>query len=99
MRQAITPQQQTEHLRQRVRVGMVGLAGIMLLIGLASAIFSTVNRDAPVRAAGAARPDVVANMVDAAPSASSGSEPLAEIGVTPSTGNTATPAASAPPRR
>lgn len=99
MRQTTTPQQQTEHLRQRVRVGMIGLAGVMLLIGLASAIFSTVNRDQPVRAAGAARPEVVANMVDTAPTVAAGSEPLAEIGVTPSTGNTAAPASTRPTAR
>lgn len=71
---------------------MIGLAGVVLLIGLASAIFATVNREQPVNAIGAARPDVVANMVapGTMPTSPATSEPLAELGVTPSAANTAT---------
>lgn len=76
---------------QRVKVGMVGLAAVILLIGLASAIFSMANRERPVAAvaagnmAGVARPS--ANAADPA------DEPLAELGVAPSADvNTVAPA-------
>lgn len=79
-----------EQVRQRVRVGMLGLAAVVLLIGLASAIFSTVNHDRPVSAVGASKPEVVANMgvAGAAPATGASNEPLAELGVTPSAANT-----------
>lgn len=81
--------------RQRIRVGMLGLAVVVLLIGVASVIFSAVDRERPVTAAGAARPDVVANMAlpGAVPADAPTNEPLAELGVTPSTANAAAPAA------
>ncbi|KQT33435.1 hypothetical protein ASG29_05140 [Sphingomonas sp. Leaf412] len=86
-----------EQVRQRARVGLVGLAAVVLLIGLASAILATVNREQPVTAAGAARPDVVANMADAPVASVAGSEPLVEMGVAPATGNAAAPATQATP--
>jgi len=73
---------------QRVKVGMIGLAAVLLLIGLAAAIFSTVNKDRPISVIGGARPDVVANMAagnSALPNGTATSEPLAELGVAPST--------------
>ncbi|HTG39496.1 hypothetical protein, partial [Sphingomonas sp.] len=73
---------------QRLRVALTGLAAVVLLIGIAGAIFSAVDRAAPVDAAGAARPEVVANLTGAAgvPGAESATvdEPLAELGVAPS---------------
>lgn len=63
---------------QRVRVGMIGLAAVVLLIGLASAIFSAVNREAATAGA-----PIVANMTMA--NSTTASEPLAELGVAPST--------------
>lgn len=77
---------QAEQTRQRLRVGMLGLAAIVLLIGLASAIFSSVNQEQPVTVAGAAQPEVVANMSApmTEPSASPTNEPLADLGVAPS---------------
>jgi hypothetical protein len=79
---------------QRVRVGMTGLAMVLVLIGLASAIFSSANRDEPVTAIGAANASVVANMTDGGNSAAEKGkdEPLAELGVAPSTSSTDTPA-------
>jgi len=71
---------------QRVKVGMTGLAVVLLLIALASAIFSSASKERPIDAAGAAKPDVVANISitnDNAPVTGSG-EPLAELGVAPS---------------
>ena len=71
---------------QRFRVGMIGLAAVLLFIGLAAAIFATANHDRQVVAVGSARADVVANIVsgDAASGAAANREPLAELGVAPS---------------
>lgn len=70
---------------QRVKVGMTGLAFVMLLIGLASAIFSSASKETPVSLAGAGKSDVVANLADANASAADAvKEPLAELGVAPS---------------
>lgn len=64
---------------------MIGLAAVLLLIGLASAIFATANHDRQVAAIGSARPDVVANMVSSNSVDPAGTkEPLAELGVAPS---------------
>ena len=93
---------------QRVKVGMVGLAAVILLIGLASAIFSAANRDRPVAVdptnVAAAKPAAKKSPAVAAPtppppptpprnSADLANEPLAELGVAPSTDvNAAQPA-------
>lgn len=69
---------------QRVKVGMVGLAAVVLLIGLASAIFSAASREKPI--AGTPHVEAVANMMAGnmiAP-ADPSNEPLAELGVAPS---------------
>jgi len=74
---------------QRIKVGMTGLAVVLLLIGLASAIFHSASKEKPVDVAGAAKPEVVANISitnDSAPATGSG-EPLAELGVAPSAAN------------
>ena len=76
---------------QRVKVGMIGLALVVLLIGLASAIMRTASREAPIGAVGAPKADVVANMTNTATPQDAG-EPLAELGVAPITGNTQAPA-------
>lgn len=82
---------------QRVRVGMTGLAVVLVLIGLASAIFSSANRDEPVSAVGAPNASIVANMTDTiANTAEKKDEPLAELGVAPITTSTDTPKADAP---
>ena len=73
---------------------MTGLAMVLVLIGLASAIFSSANRDEPVAAIGAPNAMVVANMTAETgnTSAEKGKdEPLAELGVAPSTSSTDTP--------
>lgn len=68
---------------QRVKVGLIGLAAVLLLIGLASIIIGSAARERPVTAIGAPQPEVVANMAidnGLVP----GTEPLAELGVAPS---------------
>jgi cobalamin synthase len=83
---------------QRVRVGMVGLAAVILLIGLASAIFSAVSHERPIAAAGAPRADAIANMTaaNAASAAEAGNEPLAQLGVAPSASEADTPPPNTP---
>ena len=75
---------------QRMRVGMIGLAAVLLLIGLAAALFATVSPERQVAAVGAANADVVANMVssNSADAALAAREPLAELGVAPSAAGT-----------
>lgn len=65
---------------QRVRVGLVGLAAVILLIGLAGMIFSTLRRDQTPPEAGtpAAPATVGTNVADA-------NDPLADLGIAPST--------------
>lgn len=66
---------------------MIGLCAVLLLIGLAAAIFSTINRERPMAAVGSARPEVVASMVTGTvteANATAPREPLAELGVAPS---------------
>lgn len=75
-----------------MKVGITGLAAVILLIGLASAIMRTATRETPIGAAGAAKAEVVANMADGNSADDASGEPLAELGVSPSTGNAAMPA-------
>ena len=70
---------------QRVKVGMIGLAAVVLLIGLASAIIGSAKHERPVLTAGVVQSDAVANMAIAnAAAADRAGEPLAEMGVAPS---------------
>lgn len=81
----------THQTMQRIKVGVIGLVAVILLIAFASAILGSATRERPIAAAGSAQPDVVANMAltnAAAVAAADGSgEPLAELGVAPSTSN------------
>lgn len=79
------PPLEPDQTTQRVRVGMIGLAAVLLLIGLAAAIFSTASRERAV--SGGSRADVVANLTmgNGLAGLGDGSEPLADLGVTPST--------------
>lgn len=78
---------------QRIKVGVIGLVAVVLLIAVASAILGSATREQPIATAGSAQADVVANIAmtnaGAAAAASDASgEPLAELGVAPSTANT-----------
>ncbi len=79
---------------QRVKVGVVGLAAVLLMIGLAATLFSIVNRERPGMAIGAPKPDVAANLASAnaaAPENATSAPPLVQLGVAPD----AAPSASA----
>ncbi len=85
---------------QRIRVGMTGLAAVVLLIGVGSAIYTSASNEEPVTAIGAPRPNVVADLT-AAPVAPPTTipvtdEPLAELGVSPTATNIAAPAEATP---
>ena len=79
---------QRHHIGQRVKVGAIGLAVVVLLIVIAGAILGAVSRERPVAAAGGAKPGTVANMT-LGNDADGATEPLADMGVTPATGNAA----------
>lgn len=84
------------HIMQRVKVGMIGLAAVILLIGIASAILGSLSRDEPpAAAAGAAQANMVADMTATNTATPSASEPLAELGVAPTPMNSQAPAAPA----
>jgi hypothetical protein len=75
---------------QRIKVGATGLAVVLLLIMLASAIFSTASSDKAPDVAGGPTADVVANISitnDSATAPDKATEPLAELGVAPSAGD------------
>ncbi|MHA6720868.1 hypothetical protein ACX40Y_15655 [Sphingomonas sp. RS6] len=66
---------------------MTGLAAVIILIAVVSALFSTASRDEAVSAAGASNASVVANLTgsDNIAEDKAADEPLAELGVAPST--------------
>lgn len=65
---------------QRIQTGLTGLFGIVLLIGLATVVVDTVRRDDVSEA----DLSVAANVAAAEAINGAPSEPLAELGVTPS---------------
>ena len=81
---------------QRVRVGMTGLALVLVIIGAGSVIVTSANRDQPVSAIGASNAQVVANLTDGNVTTIDGiDEPLATLGVAPSTSDTLNSGAAA----
>jgi len=80
-----TGSQDSAQAIQRIRVGMTGLAMVIVLIGLASVVFTSANRERPVTAVGASNVTVVADIADTSNASDmKNNEPLAEIGVAPS---------------
>lgn len=74
--------QESTQTMQRVKVGMTGLAVVLLLIGLASVVFNAANRNTP--GAGAlANSEIASNA--ALGNRADANEPLTELGVSPST--------------
>lgn len=96
-----TNTQDIAQAKQRVKVGMIGLAAVILLIGLASAIFSAVRQDGSAVVAGAPKADVVSNLIvtneaGGAPA----NEPLVDLGVSPGAATVASNgSAPTPPAR
>ena len=69
---------------QRVQLGLSGLAGVVLLIGLANVIVENVRKDDSVLEVNAEASANAAEAVTAARAEEQRSEPLAELGVAPS---------------
>lgn len=91
------PNSDSAQAMQRVRVGLTGLLMVLIVIGLASAIFSSANREEPVDAIGASNATVVANMTDGNQVVEKAkADPVAELGVAPSTGTAETANAAGP---
>ncbi|WP_262408542.1 hypothetical protein [Sphingomonas sp. JC676] len=83
--------QDSAQAMQRIRVGMTGLAIVLVLIGIVSVVFSSANRERPVSAIGASNASVVANLSEGGTESvleKNKDEPLAELGVAPSTEST-----------
>lgn len=80
---------------QRVRTGVTGLAAVVLIVALATAIGSTVQRSANASDAAAPEPIVVTGEV--IPNAAEKAEPLEQLGVTPPIDKNASDAAAAAP--
>jgi hypothetical protein len=85
--------QDSSQAMQRIRVGMTGLASVLVLIGLASAVFRSASNEPPVAVVGASKPEVVANLTDSDLDNGSSNEPLADLGVAPSAKGQPTPPA------
>jgi len=78
---------------QRVRVGLTGLAAVMLIVAVSTAIFeSAKSGQTPVAPEDVRSEQAVSNMLEN--EAEAPAEPLAEIGVTP--GASPTPATATP---
>lgn len=76
----------------RIRVGITGLAAVILLVALATAVATSVQRGANASEAGA--PVVVTGA--AMPNTSDKAEPLEQLGMTPPVEKNASAAAGAP---
>ncbi len=87
-------------LMQRIRVGMTGLAVVLVLILAASALLRSASNEAPVAAIGAPNADTVANMTGIAIANTADpqttEEPLADLGLAPGTASENLTAAAEP---
>jgi hypothetical protein len=74
---------------QRVRAGVTGLAAVLVIAGLAGAIFNSASEERPVGPSGSTDAQAVASITGNTATAidSSPNEPLAELGVAPATAN------------
>lgn len=83
---------------QRVRVGLTGLAAVMLIVAVSTAIFeSAKSGQSPAEPQDARTEQVVGNMLTN--QEDEPSEPLTELGVTPGAPATPDPSAPATPAR
>jgi hypothetical protein len=77
---------------QRVQIGLVGLAAVLLVVTLANLVINTARTDASVEATSATIEQGIAGVSNA----TGANEPLADLGVTPTTDSTASVAPSVP---
>jgi hypothetical protein len=72
---------------QRVRAGVTGLAAVLVIAGLAGAIFNSASEERPVGPTGTKDAEAVATITGNTATAVETNEPLAELGVAPATTN------------
>lgn len=72
---------------QRVRAGVTGLAAVLVIAGLAGAIFNSASEERPVGPTGTTDAEAVATITGNTATAVETNEPLAELGVAPATTN------------
>jgi hypothetical protein len=72
---------------QRVRAGVTGLAAVLVIAGLAGAIFNSASEERPVGPTGTTDAEAVATITGNTATAIETNEPLAELGVAPATIN------------
>ena len=84
---------------QRVQIGLVGLAGVLLIVTLANLVVDSARKDnaseAPMTEA-VSNGDMFSGSNAAGLPKSAGNEPLADLGVTPTTEGAATPVLPSP---
>ncbi|HKR16947.1 hypothetical protein [Rhizorhapis sp.] len=74
----------SKDMMQRIQIGLTGLAGVVLLVGLANIVIEKAAVDEKAAAVDGSPPMLAAPSSNAmAPDAEQRSEPLAELGVTP----------------
>lgn len=71
----------SREMMQRIQIGLTGLAGVVLLVGLANIVIEKAGVD--VTGVDGAPPQVVPTTGANATEGSAAAEPLAELGVTP----------------
>lgn len=69
---------------QRIQIGLTGLAGVVLLVGLANIVINNANAPNSISGAALNQPNTTTN-------ATENKEPLAELGVTPSASSSGEP--------
>ena len=76
---------------QRIQIGLVGLAAVLLIVTLANLVIDNARKDAASDATAAAIEQGIAGVANATASAAAPTpnEPLADLGVTPATDSAA----------
>lgn len=87
-----SPQRSSGERMQRLRVGITGLAGVLIVVAVATAVVSNVRRSADESNA-VAPPPVVATLPPAGNATEVVTEPLAQLGAAPGKAAPATPEA------
>ena len=84
---------------QRVQIGLVGLAGVLLIVTLANLVVDSARKDnasdAPITET-VSNGDMLSGSNVAGVPKTAGNEPLADLGVTPTTEGAATPVLPSP---
>ena len=77
------PNSRSKDMMQRIQIGLTGLAGVVLLVGLANIVINKAAVREDATAVDGSPPMLVAPANSTASQGEPGPEPLAELGVTP----------------